>query len=140
MKSWPPYRRRRGTPASPRLPAAGRAALAVLCLTLPAAAQTEGELPATAEAIHARVLAIDTHVDIPPDFGTEAYDPLGARPPRQKVDLTAHPRPSWRKDGSLRMRHGHSNSAALANSHQTCRWRPTKCFDVDSCRGPARPS
>ena len=67
--------------------AATFAALGVLCLSLPARAETEAELLTRAEAIHARVLAIDTHVDIPPDFGTEAYDPLRARPPRQKVDL-----------------------------------------------------
>ena len=29
----------------------------------------------------------DTHVDIPPDFGTEAYDPLKAKPPGQQLDL-----------------------------------------------------
>ena len=63
------------------------AALGVLCLSLPARAETEAELLTRAEAIHTRVLAVDTHVDIPPDFGTEAYDPLRARPPRQKVDL-----------------------------------------------------
>ena len=67
--------------------AAVLAVLAGLGLALPAAAQTDDNLLAEARAIHARVLALDTHVDIPPDFGTEAYDPLRARPPRQKVDL-----------------------------------------------------
>ena len=30
---------------------------------------------AEVQAIHARVLTLDTHVDIPPDFGSAAYDP-----------------------------------------------------------------
>ena len=54
---------------------------------LMASAETEDELMARARAIHERVIAIDTHVDIPPDFGTEAYDPAKARPPGQQVDL-----------------------------------------------------
>lgn len=52
-----------------------------------AGAETEDELLERARAIHERVIAIDTHVDIPPDFGTEAYDPARARPPGQQVDL-----------------------------------------------------
>lgn len=51
------------------------------------AEETDAELLARAAAIHARVLTIDTHIDIPPDFGTAAYDVLKARPPRQKIDL-----------------------------------------------------
>ena len=52
-----------------------------------ASAETEDELLARASAIHERVITIDTHVDIPPDFGTEAYDPANAKPPGQQVDL-----------------------------------------------------
>ena len=64
------------------------ATLALLLLAVPAAAaKTEAELLAEARAIHAHVLTIDTHVGIPPDFGTAAYDPLRAKAPRQKVDL-----------------------------------------------------
>lgn len=52
-----------------------------------AAAKDEAALLAEAATIHARILTIDTHIDIPPDFGTPAYDVLQAKPPRQKVDL-----------------------------------------------------
>ena len=52
-----------------------------------AGADNEAELLAGARAIHERVITIDTHVDIPPDFGTEAYDPAKAKPPGQQVDL-----------------------------------------------------
>ena len=52
-----------------------------------AGADNEAELLAGARAIHERVITIDTHVDIPPDFGTEAYDPAQAKPPGQQVDL-----------------------------------------------------
>ena len=52
-----------------------------------ASAETEDELLARARAVHERVITIDTHVDIPPDFGTAAYDPANARPPGQQVDL-----------------------------------------------------
>ena len=45
------------------------------------------ELLERARAIHERVIAIDTHVDIPEYFGTEAYDPAQARGPGQQVDL-----------------------------------------------------
>ena len=67
------------------------ATMAVIALGAPAAnaagAEPEDELLARARAIHERVIAIDTHVDIPPDFGTEAYDPARAKPPGQQVDL-----------------------------------------------------
>ena len=69
---------------------AGIGAVAILvtgCLTGTAGADTEAELLERARAIHERVIAIDTHVDIPPDFGTEAYDPVRAKPPGQQVDL-----------------------------------------------------
>lgn len=52
-----------------------------------AGADSEQELLDRARAIHERVIAIDTHVDIPPDFGTAAYDPAQAKPPGQQVDL-----------------------------------------------------
>ena len=54
---------------------------------LPAGAETDAELLARATAIHERVITIDSHVDIPPDFGTEAYDPLEAKSPRHQLDL-----------------------------------------------------
>lgn len=63
---------------------------AILLGALPAAAasaEAETELVARARAIHDRVITIDTHVDIPPDFGTDAYDPAQAKPPGQQVDL-----------------------------------------------------
>ena len=53
----------------------------------PAGAETDAELRARATAIHERVITIDTHVDIPPDFGTEAYDPMEAKSPRHQLDL-----------------------------------------------------
>ena len=40
-----------------------------------------------ARAIHARVLTVDTHVDIPPDFGTETYDAREAKAGRGQIDL-----------------------------------------------------
>jgi membrane dipeptidase len=50
------------------------ALLAALVFAAPAFAQTEAELYAKARAIHERVIAIDTHVDIPFDFASSAYD------------------------------------------------------------------
>ena len=44
-------------------------------------AETETELLERARAIHERVITVDTHVDIPFDFGTEAYDMM--RPGRR---------------------------------------------------------
>lgn len=64
--------------------------VAVLLGAIPppaAIAETEADLLARAGGIHERVITIDTHVDIPPDFGTEAYDPAQAKPPGQQVDL-----------------------------------------------------
>ena len=52
-----------------------------------AEAEDEGDLLAHAAAIHERAIVIDSHVDIPPDFATEAYDPVAAKAPRQKLDL-----------------------------------------------------
>ena len=50
-------------------------------------ADTDAELLVRAAAIHARVLTVDTHVDIPPDFGTESYDPKEAKAGRGQIDL-----------------------------------------------------
>ena len=61
--------------------------LAGTLLAGPVKAETDLGLVAQAEAIHGRVITIDAHVDIPLDFGTEAYDPMKAKAPRQKVDL-----------------------------------------------------
>ena len=65
------------------------AALALLTGSLAgtAGAGAETGLLERARAIHERVIAIDTHVDIPPDFGTAAYDPARARAPGQQLDL-----------------------------------------------------
>ncbi len=53
----------------------------------PVPADTDLDLLARAQAIHARVLTMDTHVDIPPDFGTESYDPREAKGGRGQIDL-----------------------------------------------------
>ena len=53
----------------------------------PVSAGSDSELVARASAIHARVLTMDTHVDIPPDFGTESYDPREAKRGRGQIDL-----------------------------------------------------
>jgi membrane dipeptidase len=52
-----------------------------------ARAETEAELVARAHAIHDRVLTVDTHVDIPPDFASDAYDPMGPDTRRQQVHV-----------------------------------------------------
>lgn len=46
----------------------------VLLLAASAHAQTDAALADRAKAIHDKAIAIDTHVDIPPDFATAAYD------------------------------------------------------------------
>ena len=48
------------------------------------AGEPEEELMARARAIHDAVMTIDTHDDIPPNFATEAVDPLDAD---RQVDL-----------------------------------------------------
>ncbi len=53
----------------------------------PVPADSDSELVARAGAIHSRVLTMDTHVDIPPDFGTERYDPREAKRGRGQIDL-----------------------------------------------------
>ena len=50
-------------------------------------AEDEPQLLARAKAIHERAIVVDSHVDIPPDFATAAYDPMAAKAPRQKIDL-----------------------------------------------------
>jgi membrane dipeptidase len=50
------------------------AVFAGLLFAGPALAQSDAEMFAKAKAIHDRVIAIDTHVDIPFDFGPPAYD------------------------------------------------------------------
>ncbi len=71
-----------------RQASAGAAAILLTGLLIGAAgADSEAELLERARAIHDRVIAIDTHVDIPPDFGTKAYDPARAKHPGQQVDL-----------------------------------------------------
>lgn len=67
--------------------AAGMALLGVAFLANSATATREASFLAEAAAVHARVLTIDSHIDIPPNFGTPAYDILRAKPPRQKLDL-----------------------------------------------------
>ena len=48
---------------------------------------SDADLLNRARAIHARVLTMDTHVDIPPDFGTDTYDPKEAKDGRGQIDL-----------------------------------------------------
>ena len=55
--------------------------VALISLATLANAQTDEVLRARAEAIHAQIITIDSHDDIPFDFATEAVDPLDA--PRQ---------------------------------------------------------
>lgn len=49
--------------------------------------ETDSDLMARARAIHERVLTVDTHVDIPFDFGTDAYDMMKPGPRGQQVHL-----------------------------------------------------
>ena len=63
------------------------ASAATALLASAAFAETETELIARARGIHERVIAVDTHVDIPPNYGTEAYDPMKPGPRGQQVHL-----------------------------------------------------
>ncbi len=63
------------------------AVMSCLPLASTGGADDEAELLAKARDIHERAIVMDSHVDIPLDFGTEAYDPAAARVPRQKLDL-----------------------------------------------------
>lgn len=67
----------------------GAAILAAL-LTASAFAPTfaaDSKLEARARAIHSKVITIDTHVDIPADFSTDAYDMMHPGPRFQQVHL-----------------------------------------------------
>lgn len=50
-------------------------------------ADTNAELIERAKGIHERVITIDTHVDIPPNFATSAYDPMKPGPRGQQVHI-----------------------------------------------------
>lgn len=66
------------------------AALMVSAGATIAHADTPGEdaaLIERARALHQRLITIDTHVDIPLDYGTEAYDPMRPGPRNQQVHL-----------------------------------------------------
>ena len=60
---------------------------AAALLAWPACAETDAELIARAHAIHDRTLTIDTHVDIPANFGSDAYDMMKPGPRGQQVHL-----------------------------------------------------
>jgi membrane dipeptidase len=64
-----------------------RMVLALALASTPAAAQSQAELYAKAREIHERVLTIDTHVDIPFDFATSAYDMMKPGPRGQQVHI-----------------------------------------------------
>lgn len=51
------------------------AALSALCLASPALAQPADPLAVSAAAIHKRIVVVDSHADIPNDFGQGADDP-----------------------------------------------------------------
>ena len=63
--------------------------LLVLALTSTgcATAETTEEMIARARGIHDRVITVDTHVDIPPNFATSAYDPMKPGPRGQQVHI-----------------------------------------------------
>ncbi len=52
-----------------------------------ATAETTEEMIARARGIHDRVISVDTHVDIPPNFATSAYDPMRPGPRGQQVHI-----------------------------------------------------
>ena len=47
-------------------------------------AKTTEDMIERARGIHQRVITIDTHVDIPPNFATPAYDLMKPGPSRQR--------------------------------------------------------
>lgn len=61
-------------------------ALSLLALN-GAIAETTQELVERARGIHQRVITVDTHVDIPPNFATDAYDPMKPGPRGQQVHI-----------------------------------------------------
>lgn len=66
-----------------------------LILTIPlalfsfssSAADTNQDIIDRARGIHQRVITVDTHVDIPPNFATAAYDPMKPGPRGQQVHI-----------------------------------------------------
>lgn len=52
-----------------------------------AAADATQEIIDKAKDIHRRVITVDTHVDIPPNFATAAYDPMKPGPRGQQVHI-----------------------------------------------------
>jgi membrane dipeptidase len=50
-------------------------------------AETDAELIARARSIHDRVITVDTHVDIPANYGSDAYDPMKPGPRGQQVHI-----------------------------------------------------
>ncbi len=64
-----------------------RFVLAAVMMSTPAFAQSQADLYAKAREIHERVLTIDTHVDIPFDFATSAYDMTKPGPRGQQVHI-----------------------------------------------------
>lgn len=64
-----------------------RFVLAAVMISTPAFAQSQADLYAKAREIHERVLTIDTHVDIPFDFATPAYDMMKPGPRGQQVHI-----------------------------------------------------
>ena len=61
--------------------------LVALALQQPVWAESNAELIERARGIHERVITIDTHVDIPPNFATSAYDPMKPGPRGQQVHI-----------------------------------------------------
>lgn len=61
--------------------------LAAFSLSQAVQAETNAELIERARGIHDRVITVDTHVDIPPNFATDAYDLMRPGPRGQQVHL-----------------------------------------------------
>lgn len=61
--------------------------LVLLVAATTAQAESDAELIARARAIHERVITIDTHVDIPANYGSAAYDPMKPGPRGQQVHI-----------------------------------------------------
>jgi len=61
--------------------------MTILTPSICSVAYGKQDLIEKAKSIHKRVITIDTHVDIPPNFGTSSYDILQTKRPGQQVDL-----------------------------------------------------
>lgn len=61
--------------------------LVLLGLSLPAGAAEDPALIERARALHQRMVTVDTHVDIPPNFATDAYDFVTAGKRGQQVQI-----------------------------------------------------